>query len=131
MDGGRILKSVKTSYAEYVDIVARSLGGDVERWITLNEPWCTSWLGYGVGRHAPGIQDIGKAAAANHHLLLAHGLAIPILRAAVPSAKVGITLNLGDHQPGSDHELDVAAARRAALMVSITVATAMPPRATV
>jgi beta-glucosidase len=40
-------------------------------------------------------------------------MAIPILRAAVPSAKVGITLNLGDHQPGSEHELDVAAARRA------------------
>ena len=29
-------------------------GGDVERWITLNEPWCSSWLGYGAGRHAPG-----------------------------------------------------------------------------
>jgi beta-glucosidase len=79
----------------------------------LNEPWCSSWLGYGAGRHAPGIRDIGKAAAATHHLLLAHGLAVPILRSAIPSAKVGITLNLGDHRPGSDHELDVAAARRA------------------
>jgi beta-glucosidase len=57
--------------------------------------------------------DIGKAAAANHHLLLAHGLAVPILRSAVSSTKVGITLNLGDHRPGSDHELDVAAAARA------------------
>jgi beta-glucosidase len=79
----------------------------------LNEPWCSSWLGYGAGRHAPGVQDIGKAAAANHHLLLAHGLAVPILRDAIPSAKVGITLNLGDFQAGSQHELDVAAAERA------------------
>jgi beta-glucosidase len=112
-EGGWCVRDTAERFADYVDLVARSLGSDVERWITLNEPWCSSWLGYGSGRHAPGIQDIGKAAAANHHLLLAHGMAIPILRAAVPSAKVGITLNLGDHQPGSDHELDVAAARRA------------------
>ena len=112
-EGGWCVRDTAERYAEYVDMVARALGSDVERWITLNEPWCSSWLGYGDGRHAPGISDIGKAAAANHHLLLAHGLALPILRSAVPSAKVGITLNLGDHRPGSDHELDVAAARRA------------------
>jgi beta-glucosidase len=40
-------------------------------------------------------------------------MAVQVLRAAVPNAKIGITLNLGDHRPGSDHELDVAAARRA------------------
>jgi beta-glucosidase len=112
-DGGWCVRDTAERYAEYVDIVARALGGDVERWITLNEPWCSSWLGYGAGRHAPGCTDIGKAAAANHHLLLAHGLAVPILRAAVPEAKVGITLNLGDFQPGSQHELDIEAARRA------------------
>jgi beta-glucosidase len=111
--GGWVVRDTAERYVEYVDIVARSLGNDVERWITLNEPWCSSWLGYGDGRHAPGVQDIGKAAAANHHLLLAHGMALPVLRSAVPSAKVGITLNLGDFRPGSDHELDVAAARRA------------------
>ncbi len=112
-DGGWCVRDTADRYAEYVDLVARALGNDVERWITLNEPWCSSWLGYGAGRHAPGRRDIGMAAAANHHLLLAHGLAVPILRAAVPDVKVGITLNLGDFQPGSEHELDVAAARRA------------------
>ena len=111
--GGWCVRDTAERFADYVDIVARALGDDVERWITLNEPWCSSWLGYGAGRHAPGLHDIGKAAAANHHLLLAHGMAIPILRSAVPSAKVGITLNLGDHRPGSAHELDVAAAERA------------------
>jgi beta-glucosidase len=112
-EGGWCERDTAERYADYVDLVARALGDGVERWITLNEPWCSSWLGYGAGRHAPGISDIGKAAAANHHLLLAHGMAVPILRSAVPSAKVGITLNLGDHRPGSEHELDVAAARRA------------------
>jgi beta-glucosidase len=111
--GGWWVRETAERYADYVDIVARAFGSDVERWITLNEPWCSSWLGYGAGRHAPGVQDIGKAAAANHHLLLAHGLAVPILRSAISTAKVGITLNLGDHQPGSQHELDIAAAWRA------------------
>ncbi|HTT59018.1 MAG TPA: GH1 family beta-glucosidase [Acidimicrobiales bacterium] len=111
--GGWTIRDTAERYAEYVEIVANALGGDVDRWITLNEPWCSSWLGYGSGRHAPGISDIGKAAAATHHLLYAHGLAVPILRSITPAAKVGITLNLGDFQPGSQHELDIAAARRA------------------
>lgn len=111
--GGWGERDTSDRFADFVDIVARALGDDVERWITLNEPWCSSWLGYGAGYHAPGIKDIGRAAAANHHLLLAHGKAVPILRSAVPTGKVGITLNLSDHRPGSDHPLDVAAAHRA------------------
>lgn len=111
--GGWVERDTAERFAEYVDIVARSLGDGVTRWITLNEPWCSAWLGYGSGRHAPGIQDLGCAAAANHHLLLAHGMAVPILRAAIPDVKVGITLNLGVFRPGTDHEEDVSAAQRA------------------
>jgi beta-glucosidase len=112
-EGGWCERDTTERFAEYVDLVARSLGSDVERWITLNEPWCSAWLGYGVGRHAPGVKNIGMAVAANHHLLLAHGKGVAVLRDAIPDAKVGITLNLGVHRPGTDNELDVAAARRA------------------
>ncbi|HUZ40709.1 MAG TPA: GH1 family beta-glucosidase [Acidimicrobiales bacterium] len=112
-EGGWCVLDTTERFGEYVDIVARALGDSVERWITLNEPWCSAWLGYGSGRHAPGVKDIGKAVAATHHLLLAHGASVPILRSAIPDAKVGITLNLGVSRPGTTHELDVAAARRA------------------
>ena len=112
-DGGWRVRDTAERFAQYVELVASALGDGVERWITLNEPWCSSWLGYGSGEQAPGHHDIGAAAAANHHLLLAHGLAVPILRAVAPSTKVGVTLNLGDHRAGSTHALDVAAARRA------------------
>ncbi|MGD0691667.1 MAG: family 1 glycosylhydrolase, partial [Acidimicrobiales bacterium] len=112
-EGGWCVRDTTERFGEYVDIVARALGDSVERWITLNEPWCSAWLGYGAGRHAPGIKDIGKAVAATHHLLLAHGAAVPILRSAIPDAKVGITLNLGVSRPGTTHELDLAAAHRA------------------
>ncbi len=65
------------------------------RWITLNEPWCAAYLGYGTGVHAPGVQGMQAAVTAAHHLLLAHGLAVPRLRAlSRPTSQVGITLNL-------------------------------------
>ncbi len=111
--GGWTARDTAERFADYVAVVSRALGADVARWITLNEPWCSAWLGYGSGRHAPGVADIGRAAAATHHLLLGHGRAVEVLRAAVPSAPVGITLNLGVHRPGTPDPLDVAAARRA------------------
>ena len=38
-------------------VVARHLGDRVKRWITVNEPYCAAYLGYGTGDHAPGIRD--------------------------------------------------------------------------
>jgi beta-glucosidase len=111
--GGWSERDTAERFADYVNIVVGALGGDVERWITINEPWCAAWLGYGSGRHAPGVRDIGRAAAASHHLLLAHGLALSTLRSQVPTAQVGITLNMAPRRPGSTHELDVTAARLA------------------
>ena len=46
-------------------------------------------LGYGTGRHAPGLTEGEGALAAAHHLLLGHGLAVPVIRAADPSAAGG------------------------------------------
>ncbi len=111
--GGWTARDTSERFADYVALVSRALGEGVARWITLNEPWCSAWLGYGSGRHAPGVADIGRAAAATHHLLLGHGRAVQVLRTTVPAAPVGITLNLGVHRPGTPDPLDVAAARRA------------------
>lgn len=110
--GGWQERDTTDRFAEYVDLVACALGADVKRWITLNEPWCSAWLGYGSGHHAPGIAETGAAVAASHHLLLAHGKGLSVLREVLPSAQVGITLNLGVHRPGTDNDLDVAAALR-------------------
>ncbi len=44
--------------------------------------------------HAPGRQDPAAALAAVHHLNLAHGLAARAVRAALPAARIGLTLNL-------------------------------------
>ncbi len=91
--GGWPNRDVASRFAEYAGIVAEALSGEVDRWITLNEPWVSAWLGYGTGVHAPGRTDDAEAMAASHHLLLAHGLASEAIRAAA-EGRVGIALNL-------------------------------------
>ncbi len=110
--GGWPERDTASRFADYAAIVAEALADEVGTWITLNEPWCSAWLGYGAGHHAPGLRSIGKAAAAHHHLLLAHGAAVQAIRAAVPAASVGISLNLQPIRAGSCDPADVAAARR-------------------
>jgi beta-glucosidase len=110
--GGWTVRDTAERYAEYVSMVASALGLDVALWTTLNEPWCSAWLGYGVGSHAPGRTDVGAAVAATHHLLLAHGLGVEAVRAAAGPVPVGITLNLTPVRPATDHPDDRAAAHR-------------------
>jgi beta-glucosidase len=110
--GGWVSRDTVGRFSEYAGIVADALGDAVSMWITLNEPWCSAWLGYGTGEHAPGMRDHGKAAAASHHLLLAHGEALRVLRASIPGSEIGLGLNLQPIRPATDHDDDRAAARR-------------------
>ena len=90
-----------------------ALGDRVDVWTTLNEPWCSSFLSYTGGAHAPGRQDVAAGLAAGHHLLLAHGLAVQSLRERDPELQLGITLNLTVAKPvDPTHPGDVDAARR-------------------
>ncbi len=110
--GGWPVRATADAFAGYADVVARRLGDRVAAWITHNEPAVAAYLGYGLGMHAPGLQDLGAAIAASHHLLLAHGLAVPAIRAAAPGVPVGITLNLWPVEPATDSPDDQTAARR-------------------
>jgi beta-glucosidase len=93
--GGWPRRETAERFAEYAAIVARGLGDSVSRWITLNEPLVSANHGYRIGIHAPGRTDDAAAAAATHHLLLGHGLAVQAVRAELDAAaEVGITLNL-------------------------------------
>jgi beta-glucosidase len=109
--GGWTNRATAEAFAGYADAVSRKLGDRVRQWITHNEPWCASMLGYQTGRHAPGLTDWPSALAASHHLLLSHGLAVPILRANSPAAQVGITLNLCPAVPASESREDHDATR--------------------
>ncbi len=71
--GGWANRDTAYRFAEYAASVAGALGDRVRHWITLNEPWCSAFVGYAEGRHAPGRTEPRAAVAAAHHLLLAHG----------------------------------------------------------
>lgn len=93
--GGWLNRATAYAFADYAEIVTQRLGDRVANWITLNEPWCSAYLGYGIGVHAPGLRDRQAAIDAAHHLLLGHGLAVPRIRTHLPSGgQVGITLIL-------------------------------------
>jgi beta-glucosidase len=110
-EGGWANRATAEAFVEFADVVTRRLGDRVKSWITHNEPWCASLLGYQVGRHAPGLRDWGAALAGSHHLLLSHGWSIPIVRRNSRNAEVGITLNLSPVVPASDSEADGEAGR--------------------
>lgn len=110
--GGWPNRATAEAFAAYAGIVARRLGDRVRHWITLNEPWCSSILGYLRGEHAPGRRDLTAGLAASHTLLLGHGLAVPIIRSHSPGARVGITLNPVPVYPAGEDPLDLEAARR-------------------
>jgi beta-glucosidase len=110
--GGWANRDTAYRFAEYASKAVDLLGDRVAGWATLNEPWCSAFLGYGSGVFAPGIQDPRAAIAAVHHLLLAHGLAMPEIRAKAPNTPAGITLNLYPVQAASASEADLDAARR-------------------
>ncbi len=111
--GGWTNRDTAEAFADYADAVSRRLGDRVSDWITLNEPWCSAWLGHALGVHAPGAMDLRKTFAAAHHLMLAHGHAVPVLRANSRAARVGLTLNLTPVYPLTDADADHEAAQRA------------------
>ncbi|HEY7173774.1 MAG TPA: GH1 family beta-glucosidase [Micromonosporaceae bacterium] len=109
--GGWTNRDTAQYFAEYAATTAAVLGDRVSRWTTLNEPWCSAFLGYGAGVHAPGRTSGAEALAAAHHLLLGHGLATQALRATLPAdAQLSITLNPAVVRPATTSAADVAAA---------------------
>jgi beta-glucosidase len=111
--GGWLNRDTASRFADYAEAMGRIFAGRVAAWVTLNEPWCSAWLGHGDGRHAPGLADTRYAVEAMHHLLLAHGLGTRALRAH-DGAPAGLVSNVNAVTPASDGAADRTAAGRAA-----------------
>lgn len=93
--GGWLHRDTAERFAEYAQLVATALGDRITKWTTLNEPWCSAFLGHGSGEMAPGVADPASALRAAHTLNLAHGLGAQALRATLgTSAEISVTLNL-------------------------------------
>ncbi|GGM00940.1 GH1 family beta-glucosidase [Nakamurella endophytica] len=98
--GGWTNRNTAYHFADYARRMAEAFGDRIWMWTTLNEPWCSAYLGYGSGVHAPGITDPEAALKAVHHLNLAHGLAARTIRDVVGAGtQVSVTLNLHVTRP--------------------------------
>ena len=111
--GGWTNRDTAYRFAEYALTVHDALGDRVPYFTTFNEPWCSAFLGYTGGQHAPGRQEGVAGVVAAHHLMLAHGLVVDELRRRRTPTRLGITLNLTVADPYDPAEpADVDAARR-------------------
>jgi beta-glucosidase len=98
-------------FAEYAALAVRRFGDRVRYWATFNEPNAASVLGYGDGRHAPGIRGRESALAAIHAMNLAHGLGAAAMRAERAGLLVGDIYNFHPWEPASEREEDEEATR--------------------
>jgi beta-glucosidase len=107
-EGGWGSRDTVAAFESYAGTVVDALGDRVAHWTTLNEPWCSAFLGYAAGIHAPGVKDPAVAFRAAHHLLLAHGAAARRING--PEREVSIVLNLFPVHPATHDAADEAAA---------------------
>ena len=111
-EGGWPERQTAYRFADYAAAVHARFADRVSDWTTLNEPWCSAFLGYAAGHHAPGRQEPAAAVRAAHHLMLAHGLAVQAMRAARDDLRYGITLNLYPTTAATASAADREAARQ-------------------
>ncbi len=98
--GGWPARDTALRFGDYAAKVVETYADRVKVWTTLNEPWCSSFLGYGSGVHAPGRTDGADALAAAHHLNLAHGLGARAVRELLGDrSTLSLTLNLHVARP--------------------------------
>jgi len=111
--GGWVNREIVDWFEAYAKVLYERLGDIVDIWITLNEPICSSIIGYWLGDHAPGYHDYSMALAAVHNLLLSHGKAVKAYRVSGLKAEIGITLNMNMSYPfNPKNAADVEAAKR-------------------
>jgi beta-glucosidase len=111
--GGWLNRNTAYLFRDYADKISQAFGDRVYSYATLNEPFCSSYLGYEAGIHAPGLTKKAYGRQAAHHLLLAHGLAMQVLQKNSPNSLNGIVLNFTPAYPLTDSVADQKAAQLA------------------
>jgi len=96
-------------FADYANILVKALGDRVNNWCIFNEPNIFTWLGYGIGIHAPGRTNWTDFMKSTHVVLLAQGQAFRAVKAATPKAEATSAITMADCIPRSDSDADKAA----------------------
>lgn len=125
--GGWLNKDeIVQDYVRYAKVCFQSFGDRVKHWLTMNEPWCISILGYGRGVFAPGRSSDRERSPegdsstepwiVGHSVILSHAYAVRLYREefkAAQGGQIGITLNGDWAMPYDDGPQNVEAAQHA------------------
>ncbi|CAE7477949.1 BGL1A [Symbiodinium natans] len=116
--GGWLSRKVVDDFEHYAATCFKCFGDRCKAWITFNEPWCSTVLGYANGEMAPGKKEKPETEPyiAAHHIILSHARAVKRYREefkAKQGGVIGITLNMDWRHPLTEDEGDKAAAQRA------------------
>ncbi|MFC0039885.1 GH1 family beta-glucosidase [Actinomadura rayongensis] len=109
--GGWLDRDTAYRLADHADLVSGALGDRIGHWMTVNELFVETFLGYATGDSPPGRESTGEAVAASHHMLLGHGLAAQAVRAN-GAGEVGIVTSFSPVRPATADPRDAEAARR-------------------
>ncbi|MFD2657358.1 MULTISPECIES: GH1 family beta-glucosidase [Gracilibacillus] len=100
------------AFVGYAELMFQEFSGKIKKWLTLNEPWCISFLSNFIGVHAPGNQDLQLATQISHHLLVAHGKTVQKFRELGNDGEIGFAPNTTWLEPYSNRQEDIDACNR-------------------
>jgi beta-glucosidase len=108
--GGWTNRDVAGWFADYATLIVRRFGDRVKHFATFNEPNVCTLFGYGMTWCAPAAEDRAAYLRACHHVNLAHGAAVDVVRDWVKHASIGCVYNLQPVHPADEtSEADRAA----------------------
>ncbi|XP_071963681.1 lactase/phlorizin hydrolase-like [Antedon mediterranea] len=114
--GGWANETIVDHFNDYADFCFKTFGTRVKFWITFNEPWIVSMLGYGAGSFAPGIVEPAITVyVVTHNIIKSHATSWHNYDDNYRSSqkgKIGITLNSDFFEPFTKSQADVDAAER-------------------
>lgn len=108
--GGWMNREAVTWFVDYTTLIATRFGDRVKRFATFNEPSIFNLFSRSIGRQ-DGTSE-GNLHRAIHHVNLAHGTAVDVIRENVPGASIGCIHNFQPCWPASVNEADAAAAEQ-------------------
>ena len=108
--GGWMNRELVAWFARYTMLVSTRFGDRVKRFATFNEPSIFSLFSRSLGQGGRSRED--NLHRTIHHVNLAHGAAVDVLREKVSGASIGCIHNYQPCWPSSGNEADIAAAAR-------------------
>lgn len=112
--GGWRKEETAYAFGRFAKTMATHFKGRVKSYFTLNEPQCTTSLGYAQGIHAPGLKlPLEDQFRVHLHQMIAHGLAQRAIKEADPAAAVGLASTGNLCYPEVETPAYISAAREA------------------